>query len=208
MAGGYANIFKYMFSDSKIAAGFSQGRTKVAYQITYGLKEYFKEKLSLLFKNLKAYSILFDETYNDTVKLKQTDVYIMYFDEQLEKVVMRFLGCEFLGHACADDLLRVFHSVCESYKLKPELMVSLGMDGPNVNLKTYKLINDDDQYTLLDQGPCPLHQINNCSNSLFPESAELIRQAHKLLNKQPARQEDYFEITKSEKLPLQFCTTR
>ena len=158
-------IFRLMFSDSKIASQFSCGEKKAAYLTTFGLGPYFADQL---FKNLQskpAYVLLFDETLNEDLQEKQLDVYVRFWEDR--QVVTRFLHSEFLGHATAQDLHDKLTPLLA--RLSHQKLLQLSMDGPNVNLKLRKLVEEDIQRSstlrLLETGTCGLHVLLNAFHS-------------------------------------------
>ena len=46
-----------------------------------------------------------------------------------------YCGSLFVGHCFSKDLIQYFTSFCEDMKWEPDLMLQIGMDGPNVNTK-------------------------------------------------------------------------
>ena len=56
-------------------------------------------------RSTACYSISFDECMNRISQNKQMDFIIRYWDDNTNKVAVRYLGSEFLGHATAVDLL-------------------------------------------------------------------------------------------------------
>ena len=65
--------FKIVFPDSQIAKSYSQSKTKMAYNINYGIAPYHKEKLIYVVRNT-PFCFKFDETTNQQVQ-KQYDAY-------------------------------------------------------------------------------------------------------------------------------------
>ena len=66
---------------------------------------------------------------------EQIDVIIRYWDSNTNKVAVRYLGSEFLGHATAVDLLPHFKQWIS--RLDPKRLLQVSMDGPNVNWTFY-----------------------------------------------------------------------
>ena len=71
--------FKIMFPDSQIAKSYSQGKTKMAYNINYGIAPYLKEKLIYDVRNT-PFCFKLDETTNQQVQ-KQYDAYLQYWSK-------------------------------------------------------------------------------------------------------------------------------
>ena len=58
--------------------------------------------------------------------------------KQKEEVMNMFVGSMFVGHCNADQLLEHFSYFMTELKFDPCLLLSLSMDGPNVNLSFEK----------------------------------------------------------------------
>ncbi len=67
-----------MYPDSKIAQGYSQGSTKLAYVLNYGLGTFFEEKLHTQIKSSDCYTAYFDESTNRVVKQGQMDLHVRF----------------------------------------------------------------------------------------------------------------------------------
>ena len=70
--------------------------------------------------------------YNNFTAKKQYDGYVTYSEQEI-KVVTRYTGSLFVGHCKDVDLLDLFFQFAENFKMKTDFLVSIGMDGPNVN---------------------------------------------------------------------------
>ena len=127
--------FRSMFPDSGIAKTFTCGATKCAYLTCFGLAPYFHEQLVDMVRNTACYSISFDECMNRISQNEQMDFINRYWDGNTNKVAVRYLGSEFLGHATAVDLLTHFKQGIS--RLDPKRLLQVSMDGPNVNWKFY-----------------------------------------------------------------------
>ena len=95
------DLFRCMFPDSAIASKFGCGE-KCKYIATFGLAPYFKAQLLAKVKSSKEYVVLFDESLNPVMQMKQMDVMVRLWD--LNKVVTRFHTSKFLGHAYSETL--------------------------------------------------------------------------------------------------------
>lgn len=94
-------------------------------------------------------------------------------------------------------------------------LVSVSMDGPNVNFKFLELLQSDlkEMYggaQLVVVGSCGLHTLHNAFKTGFSmwQMEKLLRSMHTLFNNVPARREDYVTVTKSSVFPLAFCGHR
>jgi len=94
-------------------------------------------------------------------------------------------------------------------------MLSISMDGPNVNWKFIEMIQKEhaEQFggsQLVMVGSCGLHTLHNAFKSGFTmwEMEKLLRAQHYLFHNTPARREDFFSLTESTEFPLPFCGHR
>ena len=94
-------------------------------------------------------------------------------------------------------------------------LVSISMDGPNVNFKFFEL--SQQEYAklsggsqLVSVGSCALHTLHNAFKSEFTtwQLDKLLRAMHTLFHNVPRRREDYSAVTKSTIFPLPFCGHR
>ena len=143
---------------------------------------------------------------------KQLDVLVRYWNA--DKVESRHFTSYFLGHADAEAVHDKFDSVCGD--LGYEKLAQLSMDGPSVNWKVFRLMQEDVQKQtgkkLLNVGSCGLQVIHNsfrdgCSAAEWDVDTFLtsVRWPFK---DSPARREDYTSVTGSNSFPLNFCRHR
>ncbi|KAF4097454.1 hypothetical protein G5714_021462 [Onychostoma macrolepis] len=151
------------------------------------------------------------ESLNHTSKKKQLEIHVRFWDD--DKVHSRYLGSHFIGHSTAQDLLKHFKECVEQLNLSR--LVSVSMDGPNVNFKFFELLQSDlnEMYggaQLVSVGSCGLHTLHNAFKAGFSmwQVEKLLRSMHTLFNNVPARREDYVTVTKSSVFPLSFCGHR
>lgn len=158
-----SSIFKFMFPDSESAKHFACGERKAAYLATFGIAPHFVSLLKGKVPDQSEYVLLLDESLNSEMQSKQLDVPVRYWNA--DKVESRYFTSYFLGHADAEAVHDKFESVCGD--LGYEKLVQLSMDGPNVNWKVFRLMQEDvEKQTgkkLLNIGSCGLHVIHNSS---------------------------------------------
>ncbi|XP_051806518.1 uncharacterized protein LOC127534690 [Acanthochromis polyacanthus] len=142
---------------------------------------------------------------------KQMDIHVRFLEDGC--VTSRFFGSEFLGHARAEDLLQHIKE-CVA-KLNMRNLLSVGMDGPNVNFRFLDLLQKEHGELhggaeTISVGSCGLHTLHNALKAGFTEWSieKLLRAMHFLFNNVPARREDFTNITKSTSFPLPFCGHR
>lgn len=95
-----------MFPDSVIARQMQLRRTKIGYNILYGLGPYFHQ---LVFKDVseaEAFVLFFDESLNKYAQQTQMDLAVRFWDKLKEEVTSRYFTSAFLGHSTANDLLK------------------------------------------------------------------------------------------------------
>ena len=69
-----------MFPDSRIASRFQCGERKANYLATFGIAPYFQKHLLLRARDAGDYVIMFDESLNDVLQVKQLDVHVRLWD--------------------------------------------------------------------------------------------------------------------------------
>ena len=93
-------------------------------------------------------------------------------------------------------------------------LVSISMDGPNVNLKLEDLLQKEHAELygaqLVNVGSCGLHTVHNAVKAGFTmwQLDKLLRALHFLFHNVPARREDFTALTGSTCFPLPFCGHR
>ncbi|XP_042581610.1 uncharacterized protein LOC109070284 [Cyprinus carpio] len=205
-----AEVFKAMFPDSDIAKSFTCGKDRTGYIIRFGLAPHFKQELINTINKAGQFFLMFDESLNQSTKTKQLDVHIRFWED--DHVQSRYLGSQFLGHGKAVDLL---HHIKECVtKLNMRQLLSISMDGPNVNLKLADLLQTEHAELygahLVNVGSCGLHTLHNALKAGFTmwQMDKLLRALHYLFHNVPARREDFTALTGSYTFPLPFCGHR
>ena len=155
--------FREMFPDSVIAKNYHQSKTKVNYTIKHGISPYVKDLYLNDFKG-SPFVFKFDETTTVQVK-KQYDGYVQYWSNEQNLISTVYCGSLFVGHCFSKDLIDHFSKFGEDMEWEPDLLLQVGMDGPNVNLKFEKDLSSKimDEYgvSFLNIGTCTLHQTHN-----------------------------------------------
>ena len=85
-----------MFKDSKIAQSFSCGNTKCSYIINFEIASHFQSLLQESLTEARYLAPCFDESYNSTIKKKQMDMHIRFWDAIKNQVSIRYYNMEFL----------------------------------------------------------------------------------------------------------------
>ena len=161
-ADGDNDKYRLMFPDSQIAKAYMQKENKAKYMIQFGIAPVIRD---IILDDLrgKPYSFRFDETTTSQIK-KQYDGYATFFSDHLQQVITTYLGTLFVGKCSAQDILQDLEVLMEGLQIDLKLMLSLGMDGPNVNLLFFQMLNDKfetQDKKLIDVGTCPLHTVAN-----------------------------------------------
>ncbi|XP_056439589.1 uncharacterized protein LOC130376758 isoform X1 [Gadus chalcogrammus] len=208
---GIDDLFKAMFPDSALVQSFTCGKDKTRYVAKFGLAPYIKKELVNEVQKCGAFVVMFDETLNQTTKTKQMDLHVRFWLN--DHVQSRFYGSQFMGHATAKDLLQHFKECVQQLDLRH--LVSISMDGPNVNWKFFSMLQQEHADTfggaqLIVVGSCGLHTLHNAFKSGFSvwQMEKVLRALHTLLHNTPARREDFCSLTKSSVFPLPFCGHR
>ena len=208
-------LFQKMFPDSAIASSFKCGEVKSSYLINHGIAPHFKSLLSDKMNEKDCtFVLLFDESMNGKTQDKQMDFHLRIWEGQ--EVRTRYYHSEFMGHATAEDMDRVFETATSGLHMSNCLQFS--MDGPNVNWKFYEIVQKrlQKEYTksMLNTGSCGLHIVHGAFKHGVDASGwnvdEFLKSVHWLLKDTPARREDYAKAVQSESplMPLRFCKTR
>ncbi|XP_063216844.1 uncharacterized protein LOC134527824 [Bacillus rossius redtenbacheri] len=210
-------IFRSMFPDSGIASKFSMGETKCSYVINHGLAPYFDQLLKERLSECKDYVVSFDESINKIVQRGQMDLFVRYFDVNRNKVCTQYYNSVFLGNASAENLLHSFTSGIQPMSLNK--ILSISMDGPNVNLSFLKKLDEKireesepDGKILVNTGVCGLYVVNGAIrtglNSVGWDVPTFLRDIYFIFNESPARRADFTSVTGRKEFPRKYCTTR
>ena len=107
----------------------------------------------------------FDETVKHRLK-KQMGVLVQFWSETHHEVRVKYLTSVMFGHARAEAVVKEMLGGLEKLVIPLRLMLSLGMDGPNVNKSIMHKINQvkkEKGYQPLVKFPtsCPIHMSNS-----------------------------------------------
>ena len=91
-------LFAAIFPDSEIAKNFQCGSTKASYIPSYGLAPYFDNLLLQKMSSSPHQAVSFDGSLNNSVQNRQMDLLIHYWDNDTDRVCIRYMGSEFMGH--------------------------------------------------------------------------------------------------------------
>lgn len=199
-------VFRMMF-DSSLLQEFSLSPTKIMYLITEALGPYFRNKTIKDAENT-YYSICFDETTNESSQ-KELQIAIRYWSNSECQIVQRHLQTFFMGRATAEELQTKILLAIKEANLPFKKMLMLSCDGPNVNKKLSRLINENileiRNKGLIDIGSCSLHKVHNAFLKglleIGNDVTDLIITVFHFFDGWPARWEDYTSIQNKIKVP-------
>lgn len=202
---GIANLFKAMFPGA-IPDQFSLNPTKVSYLITDALAPFFRE-LFLTEVQINFFSIQYDETTNNAGQ-KEFQILVRFWSESKGEVCTKHLESMYMGHATAEDAQKNILKALDNANLPLCKMLMLGSDGPNVNKKTFRLMNEQVKLIrnigLIDIGFCNIHVMHNAFQKglveLGSDAADFIISVYNYFQDWPARWQDFSEIQSKKKL--------
>ena len=99
------STFRAMFSDSSVAQEFQLGADKLKYVVNWGLAPYFKDILKENLRKSEFLVISFDESLNKSTRNCQMDIAIRFWNQETERVEVRYWDSQFLGHTAHGDIL-------------------------------------------------------------------------------------------------------
>lgn len=153
---------------------------------------------------------MYDETTNKG-NSKELQLQIRFWSEAEGAVVTRHMETFFIGHATASDLKQKLDKAIDNLGVSRHKLLTLGSDGPNVNKKVYKLLNEDikllrnNKTGLIDIGTCNIHIIHNSFlkglNEFGINVSDFAVSIKYFFKDKASRWEDYEVIQKKLKLP-------
>lgn len=213
-ASDLSTIFPMMFPNCPTATQFSLSYDKLSYFINFGLYPVIHRDLVSMLRNVRHFSVSFDESLNGKVQKQQMDLHVKFWDESKEMVATRYFNSVFMGYATAKDIHEKFLECLNEVQMKKILQVS--MDGPNVNWAFLDLLHeefDPRDPQLIETGSCSIHILNNAFKKGAAASQwnikGLLRCSYLLFHDSPARRADFLKIIGvSAVFPLKFCGHR
>ena len=196
-----SELFSVMFNDSDIAKDFSLGKTKLSYNICYGIAPHFRGMLIDCLKEVPFYSLSFDESYNNALKKGQMDLHVRYWENTKNIVVTRYLDSSFMGKSSAQDVYTHFKSCAQSLEDAKYLQIS--SDGPNLHLAFLEILKDsrtesDCDIKLINIGTCGLHIMHNAFKHGEKASTwdvkKLLSAMYKIFHESPSRRANYEKL--------------
>ena len=126
------------------------------------IRAIFSSGALIFLEKCEFFVVSFDESFNEVSKKAQMDLVSRYWDENTNRVAVRYLNLAFMGHATSEDILESFKSALNPIDIG--IIIQISMDGPSVNWRFQELYNYDlkeiYQKTLLNLGSCGLHVLH------------------------------------------------
>ena len=147
--------YRKMFPDLVIANSYKQKSDNVKYILQFGVAPFMRSAILNELKGL-PFSFHFDETTTSQVK-KQYDTYATYNSKHFGYIITVYLATLFVGKCTEEDLLNHLNNMLDKIQLSFNCILSLGMDGPSVNLafkNKLELDLEKHKKTLMDVGTC------------------------------------------------------
>ena len=124
---------KRMLTDTKIVESFRQAETKAKYVLQFGIVSYLRKNM---LKDFKDQPFNLNLENQQRVKLrKQYNAYAQFRSSLHQQVVNRYCGSLFVGYCGGEELLNHFFQFGNEMGWDNRLLLHIGMNGPNVNLK-------------------------------------------------------------------------
>ena len=131
------DAFQEMFPDRDIATTMKQGCAKATYTANFGKLPYVLMLLHGSIKKPTVCILSFDKSLNKVTHECKMDLIIRDWDDDNMKTgESSIFTVKFFGHFNAKDLMTQFEKVTN--KLVSEKLYQISMNGPKVNLKFYR----------------------------------------------------------------------
>jgi hypothetical protein len=204
---GIDNVFRAMFpTPGAVPEDFTLNPTKCLYLITDALYSYFREQVLEDARN-SWYTLQYDETTN-AAGHKELQTVIRFWSESRSSVVVHHLETFYMGHATAENIKGKVLLALSNADLPLSNIIMVGSDGPNVNKKVLRLINEEVKSVrgkgLVNIGTCNIHVIHNAFQrgleELGTDSSDLVVFMYNFFDGWPARWEDYSKVQNQKKV--------
>jgi len=175
-------LFKEIFPDSRIAAGYASKSTKTTCIVNGALKPYFRSKLVAGMKD-KPYSIAIDGS-NDTDWLKMnpltvclftpSGVYVQLLDMCITRGSSSSLTCMTRGSTVADIFAKVDETL-QQFGVGWSNCVSAGVDNTSVNLgiRNSIMTRVTEKNLAVFINGCPCHIVHNIARKASDSYAKV-----------------------------------
>ena len=113
----------------------------MSYMAAYGLGLYFSElTITDSVQGQSFFTLHFDQTATAQVK-KQVNLLVHYWSETHHEGKVKYQTSVMFGHSKAEDVVKEMLVLLDKLAIPIKFMVSLGMDGPNINKSIMKKWN-------------------------------------------------------------------
>lgn len=154
------------------------------------------------------FTLQFDETSNVKTK-KELQIRVIYWSDADSIVVNRYLETRFIEKGDGDTLFKYLISSLDSNNLSLKQILTLAIDGPNVNKKVMRLfqekLKDLNHKSLINIGSCSIHTVHNAYlkglDSLFLDVSDFIIKIYYFFHHKDLRWSNYEKIQNDLKLP-------
>lgn len=216
---GLVELFKAMFPNA-VPDKFSLSRSKMSYLITDALGPHFRQiVLDGIQNHSTYYTFMYDETTNSESK-KELQVAVRYWCNTKKEIVVSHLETFFIASATAVKIEEYLMLALDNADLPKEKLLMLGSDGPNVNKKVFRLVNEGIKsirgHGLIDIGSCNIHIVHNAFlkglESYGSDVSEFVIFVYFFFKGWPKRWEDYSVIQTEKGIPahrfIKHCSSR
>ena len=157
--------YQKQFPDSVIAKSVAIGPNEMSYVVAYGLRPYFTD---MTIRELMIWQSYFKLHFDKTVIAQVKSRWMCLFDSG-QRDTQWSQSEVMLGHVRAEDVVKEMLGVLDKLAIPLRPVLSLGMDGPNVNKSIMYKINQvkkEKGYQPLVKCPpsCPIHIVNSAYN--------------------------------------------
>nr|XP_042908229.1 uncharacterized protein LOC122271344 [Parasteatoda tepidariorum] len=162
---------------------------------------------------------MYDETTNSANK-QELQTVVRYWSDAQNCVISQHLKTMFIGSATAKNIFKKLTEAMDEMKLPLGKLLMLGSDGPNVNKKVHRLMNEEvkliSDRELVDIGTCNIHIVHNAFlkglNELGENAADLITSVYHFFDGWPSRWDNFVIIQEKEGVPhnkmIKHCSSR
>ena len=201
-------LWRKMFAYSPTAAAVTFGRSKASYIFSDGLGPFFARELCNEVKNSDScFTILFDETTTAQGK-KQMDILLRFWSDSKNEVITMYLTSFIFARTSAQHITELLMSINDDFDLPWERFFNLSSDGPNINLATWRILNEELKKSshagLLPLIVCTLHTMHTAFQkgiSIYGEDCEqLAFDLNQWFKISPCKQEDFRNLSDDVKI--------